>query len=72
MSETNSCRTCGSAELHSGTMVGRHYMRFVPDNRRFFSLTQSAAVSATACMKCGVIVLRANPSDIKAMLKEEN
>jgi hypothetical protein len=66
------CASCGGSNLQPGKLSGYGgRTAFIPDNIRFLTLSQGARVSAVVCMDCGSITLRADPSDIAPLLKDE-
>ena len=58
----STCSRCGSARLVRGKASADGTVAFQPSKiRKFFSLTGTVKVAATACLDCGTVDLSIDP-----------
>jgi hypothetical protein len=59
----STCSRCGSTQLVPGKFLGDGAVEFKPAKiKKFFSLTGSVRVSATACLDCGTLDISIDPA----------
>jgi hypothetical protein len=67
-----SCLCCGGKHLERGRLNAQVGITFRPAKLKFLVLsTGRVPVQADMCMDCEAIALRAEPSEIEAIIKED-